>query len=383
MNTSVLNDSAAMDATQLAIAARKAHEQKRIKECLGLIQQLLLCDPGNIEAQALRAAVYADVEQDLSDARVLLTDSESRPDGHKYRKAAEIILLKILYLDPTHSEARTLLATAKGTTEPVQSTPVVVEGPKLKPAVVEELGFTALPTRVANSSAPKGSGIIGKLPVLVAGFILLAGGGLFLSRTRSSISAAPVDSASNGSAYAAAPSSGASSNFAAARNETIPDTALATPAAASAAEAGIALAAAGPIVPVVAAPGLLAISSSVAAEIYMGGKLLGETPATLQLPAGNHTIEYRHGDLKTTVTHDIKSRETVNALVQFEVTVQINARPWAQVFLEGAARKPLGQTPVSSVRVPLGSVLTFENPNFQSKSYQVTEKDSSIQVIFP
>jgi hypothetical protein len=82
------------------------------------------------------------------------------------------------------------------------------------------------------------------------------------------------------------------------------------------------------------------------------------------------------------MTHDIKTKETITALVSFDVTVQINARPWAQVFVDGTVRKPLGQTPLSSIRVPLGSVLAFENPNFQSRSHRVTEKDSSIQVVF-
>ena len=87
MNTSIVKDetTAAMGAAQLAVAARKAHEQKRIKECLALINQILLCDPGNSEAQTLKAAVFSDVERDLSDARVLLADSQSRSDGHKYR----------------------------------------------------------------------------------------------------------------------------------------------------------------------------------------------------------------------------------------------------------------------------------------------------------
>jgi len=381
MNTSVLNDTPAIagNAAQLAVAARKAYEQKRLKECLGLIQQLLLCDPGSIEAQTLRAAVYADVDQDLSDARVLLTDSESRSDGHKYRKAAEIILLKILYLDANHAEAKSLLATAKGVAAPVltPSTPAVVETPKPKPPQVEEFGFTAQPTRVPLTAAPRSSGIIGKVPVLVVGFVLLAGGGLYLSRTSSSMSAAPAE-AEVSPAYASQVSTRANTEAAApALNEIV-----SRPAPAPS-EPPIALAAAGPLTPVVAAPGILSVSSTTPAQIYMGGRLLGETPTTLQLPAGQQTIEYRHGDLRTTLTHDIKSRETVNALVNFEVTVQINARPWAQVFVDGTTRKPLGQTPLSSVRVPLGSVLTFENPNFPSKSYQVTDKDSSIQVVFP
>jgi hypothetical protein len=83
------------------------------------------------------------------------------------------------------------------------------------------------------------------------------------------------------------------------------------------------------------------------------------------------------------MTHDIKPNQTTTALVTFEMDVQINARPWAQVFVEGSTRKALGQTPLGSVRVPLGSVLTFENPNFPSKTHRVTEKDSAIQIVFP
>jgi hypothetical protein len=64
------------------------------------------------------------------------------------------------------------------------------------------------------------------------------------------------------------------------------------------------------------------------------------------------------------------------------VSLQINAKPWAQVFLDGTTRRPLGQTPLSGVIVPVGSVLLFENPNFATKSYQVTEKDTAIQVDF-
>jgi hypothetical protein len=63
--------------------------------------------------------------------------------------------------------------------------------------------------------------------------------------------------------------------------------------------------------------------------------------------------------------------------------VQINAKPWAQVFLEDGTRRPLGQTPLSGVAVPIGGVLAFENPNFSTKSYRITEKDTSIQVNFP
>ena len=70
-------------------------------------------------------------------------------------------------------------------------------------------------------------------------------------------------------------------------------------------------------------------------------------------------------------------------MVTFEVPLQINARPWAQVFLDGPERQPLGQTPLSEVRVPIGSVLIFENPNFAGKNYRVTGRETEIRMTFP
>jgi hypothetical protein len=129
--------------------------------------------------------------------------------------------------------------------------------------------------------------------------------------------------------------------------------------------------------------GTLAVSSSTAAEIYLNDRYLGSTPTSLLLPPGRHTLEYRHGELVTRATHVVRPNETTTASITFQVSVQINARPWAQVFLEGPGRKALGQTPLSNVRVPVGSVLSFENPNFSSKTHRVTDTDSAIVVVFP
>ena len=125
------------------------------------------------------------------------------------------------------------------------------------------------------------------------------------------------------------------------------------------------------------------MSSPIPAEIYASDRYIGSTPTTLELPAGRQTLEYRHGDLRTAVSHEIKPDETATATVAFSVTLQINAKPWAQVFLDGAQRRPLGQTPLSDISVPIGGVLVFENPNFPAKSHRITEKDTAIQVNFP
>ncbi len=104
---------------------------------------------------------------------------------------------------------------------------------------------------------------------------------------------------------------------------------------------------------------------------------------TVQLPVGSQTLEYRHGELRTLVSHEIRANKTTTATVTFQITVQINAKPWAQVFLDSPSRRPLGQTPLSGVTVPIGGSLVFENPGFSSKTYRITDTDTAIQVNFP
>jgi hypothetical protein len=83
------------------------------------------------------------------------------------------------------------------------------------------------------------------------------------------------------------------------------------------------------------------------------------------------------------MTHDIKLDQTTSASVTFQTTVQVNAKPWANVFIEGPTRRALGQTPLSGVNVAIGSVLVFENPNFPTKTHRVTDAEAAIQVDFP
>jgi hypothetical protein len=140
---------------------------------------------------------------------------------------------------------------------------------------------------------------------------------------------------------------------------------------------------ASPDQPVAAGTGLLAISSPTTVDIYENDAYLGSAPVSLQLSAGTHTLEYRHGSLRKNVTHNINGNQTVKATITFEVSIQINSKPWAEVSTDGADKKDLGQTPLSGVRVPIGSVLIFQNPQFQSKKYRITGNETGIQNVFP
>jgi hypothetical protein len=102
-----------MELPELASQAWEAYEQKRTRECLALTKALVLADPENAEAHALQSAIRADMQRDLNDARALLEDCRTQDSPQKHRKAAEVILLKTLYLDPDHEEAKVLLSTVR------------------------------------------------------------------------------------------------------------------------------------------------------------------------------------------------------------------------------------------------------------------------------
>jgi hypothetical protein len=388
------------DTSELATQARAAYEQKRIRECLSLTKTLLEADPENSEAQMLHSAIRADIRQDLHDARGLLEQSGTKDEQKKYRKAAEIILIKALNVDPENKEAKMLLQSARamsGGASMTPETPQVSTMPQVSqvaqtsenPEAVEDLPFTVAPPLVRKKEEKKSQL---KIPVVAVGIVVLIGGLLVIRhfrRTNPDTLAAPVERAESvrrpttaSTQYPPAPAP------AEVTPPSKPPVSTQTPVAATAAPAP----ASSPTTPAGTPPGAgnatsemgrLAVSSTIPAEIYLGNKNLGSTPTTVQLPAGRQTLEYRHGDLRTVVNHTIKANETISAAITFQVTVQINAKPWAQVFLEGTPRRPLGQTPLSGITVPVSSVLVFENPNFPSKTYRVTEKDSAVQVDFP
>ena len=375
------------------------YEQKRTRDCLAVLKTLAKVDPGNKEVESLQRAIRSDIQRDLEDVRSLIEDSDADGDKKKYRKAAEIILRKTLNIDPENDEARSLLQTLRSMPEmqtASQAQPYAASQP-VQPSAYErrdEIEFVAAPTLERAGKPEKRLPL--KLPLALIA-VAVIGGGWFLRQPSS-------PNRTNAMASDTRPESANNSNFSP-RPPGTPNSSTATPAAPAPAapntmpggtqtqlaalpptNSASALNPAAPVTPTVPAPnaiGKLAVSSPIAAEIYLSGRYLGSTPITLELPAGRQTLEYRHGDLRTTGNYDVKADRTTPASVIFRATVQINARPWAQVYLDGTKRQPLGQTPLSGVTVPIGGVLVFENPNFTTKTYRVTEKDTAIQVDFP
>jgi hypothetical protein len=343
---------------ELTELAREAFEQKRTKDCLDLTRAILLVDPGNADAQAMRLAIQSEMHRDLDNARAFIRQAQIKeslkpplnPEGNEAPEvlvadevsvkerigkavSGAVLLLSDFVYSRRRRGVRWLLVAAAMITVGV----VLVPFPRFKTSTppVESsllaLGSSDVPRPDLSAASDEIQPPIAETPLAVAS----------VSPVVPLKTPAPVPI-------------------------TLPRTAAAPPD-----------------VPVAVGTGILAVSSSSSVDIYEKDTYLGSVPVSLELPAGEHTLEYRHGTLRKFVTHTINRNETAKAMVVFDVTVQVNSKPWSEVFLEGVERKDLGQTPLSGVRVPIGGVLVFEIPQFQAKRYRITGNESGIQVVFP
>ena len=391
------------DLTRLVLQAKHAYDTRQLKNCLTYTNLLLQADPDNAEGRALSAAIRYEIEQDLNKARELLANPHLQDQPEVFGRGAEIIIKRVLHLDPDNQDAKSLAGM-------LHITPVVKTPPVVPP--VEPETFVVAPT---PAPTPKKSGQFPSkyVPIAAAGLLIVAITGVMAFNRGSSTTVQPAQAAaptimppiasqfeprypapaSTVSESKLQPLQASNPSVAVTQNERTvpPQSSAATPATPQTVQTAqlappVAVAAgARPATTrgAVTVPGTLAVSSRTSADIYEGDRFLGSTPTTLELSPGSHTLEYRHDDLRSVVTHVIKPGETTNAMIAFEAAVRINAKPWANVFIQGAERRSLGQTPLSEVRVPVGGTLVFENPNFTTKYYRVTGKETAIQMVFP
>ena len=331
--------------------AREAFEEKRMKDCLDLTRAMLLVDPGNAEAQSMRLSVQSEIHRDLDNARAFIRQAQSKESLAPNPYETEI-------------EERVLVDTGTLRTRTLPDGAVLLLSNLFHSQRLRALRWVVL------AGAVIGVGVV-LAPLL-----------------RFKTSTPPAESPPIAVASSDVPGPAVTEEIVPTVTETSADIVPATPAvsikiAASVPKPEARPAAVLPDMPIVAGVGTLAVSSPSAVDIYEDGAYLGSVPVSLELSAGTHTLEYRHGSLRKLLTHVIKRDETAKAMVAFDVSVQVNSKPWSEVFLDGVERKDLGQTPLSGVRVPIGGVLIFENPQFQAKRYRITGNETGIQVVFP
>jgi len=396
------SDSPGLSFSTLTELARQAYDQKRTKDCLDLTRAILLVDPENAEAHLLRSSIRSEMHQDLENARTFLRNAQSKDSSERLEQA-----------DTTPS-GKFEMDSAAEKSEPVMSEAVASSSAAVVASENEPQTAVSVPARSFRIRIPRKRQWLKRASVIVFVGLLVAGLPRFRSKSN------PVE----------VPSSLRASDSSTAIKEVIKEN---IPVAAFTAPAALAVrdddffdirrtdslsTTVTPAVtesassitdrssdadrpstdsvsnlqrpssktkdkPNLAATGVLAVSSQTSVDIYLDDTYLGSAPVSLELPVGMHTIEYRHGNLRKRVTHSINNNETTRIMVTFDVTIRVNSKPWADVYLEGTERKPLGQTPMSGLRVPIGAVLSFENPGFPKKTYRVTGNETGIQIVFP
>jgi hypothetical protein len=113
-----------------------------------------------------------------------------------------------------------------------------------------------------------------------------------------------------------------------------------------------------------AAPGWISIASPITAQIYEDGTLLGssDTPR-IMIPSGRHELELSNRALGFRAQRSVQVTAGQTTAITLDVpkgSVNINALPWANVWLDG---RPIGETPIANLALPLGThELIFRHP---------------------
>ena len=110
--------------------------------------------------------------------------------------------------------------------------------------------------------------------------------------------------------------------------------------------------------------GWLSVQSPFDVEIVEGADVIGSsTTSRVMLAAGRNEVVLANRSVGYQETKKIEvaaGRTTTLRVDPPQVTVSVNARPWAEILVDGAS---VGQTPIANLLVPVGSHdVVFRNP---------------------
>ena len=133
-------------------------------------------------------------------------------------------------------------------------------------------------------------------------------------------------------------------------------------------------------VPAVAPPvdksmlaGSVAVATPVPMQVLLKGRLVATTEAeSFMLPVGTHELEFANENVgyqaRRTVTVQAGKTTTVR-LDPPSGTVNINAVPWAEVWMDG---RRIGETPLGNLQAPIGArELIFRHPDLGERRASV------------
>ena len=120
--------------------------------------------------------------------------------------------------------------------------------------------------------------------------------------------------------------------------------------------------------------GWLTVKAPFSLEIREEGRIVGTTDADrLMLAAGPHTIELVNETLGYKVTRTVQVMPGKVASLAVDLpkgVVNLNAMPWAEVWVDG---QRVGETPIGNLSIPIGPhEVVFRHPQFGEKRHAIS-----------
>ena len=117
------------------------------------------------------------------------------------------------------------------------------------------------------------------------------------------------------------------------------------------------------------------MTSAIALQVFLDGRLIGTTGRTIALPEGTHQIEVVNEELDFRQVQAVRVGSGAPTSVRVALPtgrMSLNATPWADVTIDGAV---VGQTPIANYALPIGThVVVFRHPQLGVRSQTVVVK---------
>jgi hypothetical protein len=132
------------------------------------------------------------------------------------------------------------------------------------------------------------------------------------------------------------------------------------------------------VTPMAAGPqsGWISITAPFAMQVYEGGDLIGSTETDkILVTAGSHQLQIVNDTLGFKISRNVNVPAGKVVPIGIELpngVVNINAVPWAEVFVDGRA---VGETPIGNLQLPIGPhEVVFKHPQFgeRRQAFSVT-----------
>ena len=120
--------------------------------------------------------------------------------------------------------------------------------------------------------------------------------------------------------------------------------------------------------------GFAVISAPIVLEVAENGQRIGSSEDQIILGPGHHVLHLQNSELDYSGTQavDIEPGEATRVNVDPRGRANINAAPWADVYIDG---ENAGQTPLANVSIRLGvREIVFKNPQFPDRKVVTTIK---------